>query len=392
MVLRHSLILSALTPLLGCGARTRLSPGDADAVPQATHAASTGSGPSYGEAPDPLLALGEYHTCAIKSGGEAYCWGAGFSGQLGEGKHGSHVTPAQVTGLTDALHIAGGGLQNCAVEKTGTLLSWGLVGSSDGPERLVPTAVPNLTGALQCAVGDSHGCAAMPDGTAWCWGQAFLGQRGVKANLDEVVPTAVPGMSDVVEVAAGGTHTCARRRDGSAACVGSNFYGELGRGTVSGIEWSAAPVHGLTAAVQIAAGEQHTCARLRTGEVKCWGRGGMLGVGTTVDQPTPTKVTGLPDALAIAVGGYHTCALDAEGGVWCWGGGNASGQLGNGTTSGGAIPARVPGLTAAAIAAGYMHTCARTPNAIVCWGKNASGQLGDGTTIDRLTPTPVVPF
>ena len=32
-----------------------------------------------------LLAAGDYHTCAIKSGWGAYCWGNNFWGQLGDG-------------------------------------------------------------------------------------------------------------------------------------------------------------------------------------------------------------------------------------------------------------------------------------------------------------------
>jgi alpha-tubulin suppressor-like RCC1 family protein len=46
---------------------------------------------------------GRYHNCAVADGGRVYCWGGGFSGQLGDGKRGagptvfhSRVTPEPV--------------------------------------------------------------------------------------------------------------------------------------------------------------------------------------------------------------------------------------------------------------------------------------------------------
>ena len=77
-------------------------------------------------------------------------------------------------------------------------------------------------------------------------------------------------------------------------------------------------------AVAIAAGEEHTCALLGDGTVRCWGNDayGDLGNGTfsSTPSPTPTVVTGLPNpATAIASEGLSTCALLNDGTVWCWG-------------------------------------------------------------------------
>jgi len=54
-------------------------------------------------------------------------------------------------------------------------------------------------------------------------------------------------------------------------------------------------VSGLTSGViAIAAGDEHTCALLTSGKVKCWGRnsGGELGDNTTTDRYTPVFVSG----------------------------------------------------------------------------------------------------
>jgi len=62
---------------------------------------------------------------------------------------------------------------------------------------------------------------------------------------------------------------------------------------------------------RIAAGPFHTCALLKNHTVKCWGRNGegQLGDGTAIDTATPVVVKSLSGAVQIAAGNNHTCAL-----------------------------------------------------------------------------------
>ena len=95
--------------------------------------------------------------------------------------------------------------------------------------------------------------------------------------------------------------------------------GELGNGTTTGPQTCKGlfscstrpvPVSGITNAIQVAAGLDHTCTLLSGGQVDCWGDNevGELGNGTTTQSAVPVPVSGITTATQIAAGTYHTCA------------------------------------------------------------------------------------
>ncbi len=73
--------------------------------------------------------------------------------------------------------------------------------------------------------------------------------------------------------------------------------------------------------VQLDAGPGFACARLRSGEVRCWGDNhrAQLGDGTLQRREQPQPVAGLSDAIHLSIEGDSACAVRKNGTVMCWG-------------------------------------------------------------------------
>jgi Regulator of chromosome condensation (RCC1) repeat len=252
---------------------------------------------------------------------------------------------------------------------------------------MTPSAQATMTTAITAGVSST--CTLTTAGGVLCWGQNTYGQLGNGSVANSLVPTGVIGLgSGVLQVASGDNHRCALLVGGSVRCWGLNANGQLGNSSVSNSSVPVA-VSGLSGAIDISAGGYHSCAVMATGAVKCWGRNntGQIGDGTLNQRNQPADVLAVSGAVAIALGESHSCALINNGQVKCWGFG-AYGALGHGSATGSSTRVDVFGLNdATSIAAGYYHTCAKTSTgAAKCWGHNAYGQLGNGSTVNALVP------
>jgi alpha-tubulin suppressor-like RCC1 family protein len=199
---------------------------------------------------------------------------------------------------------------------------------------------------------------------------------------------ALEGSPPSSTLVAGGYHNCALR-NGQVYCWGYGLLGQLGQGQQEN-ESHAVLVSGLGNDVtQVAAGEMHSCAVKKTGEVYCWGFSytGAVGNGQSKMNtgfasymvPTstlqPTRVQGLTGIkiTQIAAAKNSSCALSATGDVYCWGAGSEF-QLGDqksGITNHSGTARRVTALTSKAksIHAAENGFCAITTNQqLTCWG------------------------
>ena len=345
-------------------------------------------------------------TCALLVDGTVRCWGENGLRQLGDGTTTTHVIPVQVVGVSGATAIAAGASHACAIVAGGAVTCWGAndsgqLGAGSTGEAADATPVSGLSGAIDLTAGGRHTCAVVEGGAVECWGNDNFGQLG-DGNAFSVspVPVTVTGLSSAVDIAAGYQHTCAVLADGTARCWG---FGTLGDGVPwLDRQWSTTPVAvtGLAGATAIGAGHDLTCALVTGGHARCWGSNGsgQAGNGTTTYAPTPVAVTGVSGATHLAVGARHACVL-AGGHASCWGE-NADGQLGDGTATNRPAPVAVAGVsTATSISAAPLvtdvgkmvfHTCAGLADGTVaCWGAGGSGQLGDGSTVGRPDAGPV---
>jgi alpha-tubulin suppressor-like RCC1 family protein len=204
-----------------------------------------------------------------------------------------------------------------------------------------------------------------------------------------VMPVMLGGF---VDLALGVDHTCAALRDGGVRCWGRNERLQIGQAT--GATFPRPSDVAINSAIQIEAGKKFNCVLRGDGSVWCWGENnhGQLGDNTLTDRARPAPVMALGGvAVGLGCGGNQCCAVLTGGTVRCWGE-NASGQLGNGGTTDSGLPVTATGVTDAVqvVTAGNGHTCVRTRSgAVQCWGLNASGQLGNGTTAPSRTPVRV---
>ena len=311
--------------------------------------------------------------------------------------------------LTDAVGVAPGGADACALLSNGHVNCWGSGsagelgnGSTPPSESDMPVEVQGIVNATEVVAGGEHACAALSSGHVDCWGANENGQLGngeEGLNGHSGTPVEVQGITNASQVAAQGWDSCALLSSGHIDCWGWNWSGQLGNGEGGLYVNSAKPVEvrGITNATEVATGSNYSCAVLSGGHVECWGSssGGQLGDGKTHTEPpygsyTPVEVQGIAGATEVAAGGYHSCALLSSEHIECWGW-NQSGQLGDDSTRNSDTPVEVRGITnATEVAAGGEHSCALLSSGhIDCWGENGSGELGNGSTMNSRTPVEV---
>jgi Regulator of chromosome condensation (RCC1) repeat len=322
------------------------------------------------------VVIGSAHACALLSAGRVKCWGAG--GQLGLGDMAARRLPAE---MGNALPFLDFGTDQPVVE-------------------------------LAAGVNALHTCARFADGSVRCWGGNPVGELGLgdtQARGDEpnemgaALPRVELGTGEkAVALAAGASSSCALLASGKVKCWGSNLSGQLGQGDTlprgaaageMGDALSAVELGSGRSVTAIAAGNSHYCVLLDDGASKCWGEGGVLGLGdrdNRGDAPNemgdalPALDLGSDWTTARLVGGSdHTCAVSSATTLKCWGMNNG-GRLGLGDDGSGdkarlgdqanemgdALPTVPLGNRRLAdIALGSTFTCALLDDdSLACWG------------------------
>lgn len=415
-VRRLPVLFFAAAAVVSCGSSSSTSAGPVTN----TNAGDGGSSDCDGCAPSPdastnapsAVACGDTSTCAV-IGGKVKCWGKNDTGQLGNGTTKDSATPVDVTDISDAVSVAIGANHACALTKSGGVACWGYgvdgrLGNGQKASSPVPVQVTGLaTGVTAITASWNHTCALLTNGKVQCWGSNDQGQLGTDLKdvndhppAQSALPIDVDNLEPASAISAGWFFTCAVTKSGAARCWGHNDRGQLGNGDELNRP-KPTPVSGLDSGVAaIALGQNHACALLTAGTVRCWGfnEWGLLGrPGDASD--VPVNVAGLPSSVdALRVGASVSCARSSGGMLDCWGQ-TTRGQLGNGVTELGGSSAVTPtGLSSGVLdfCTGSVHACAIVSNELRCWGANPYGELGGAggdacgdKVVCRSTPTRV---
>ena len=169
------------------------------------------------------VVMGGRHACAIDKGGQVWCWGNNDVGQLGYGRASSQASAhaVAVVGVTDATALALGTQHSCALRASGTVTCWGAgtsgqLGDGLSAPRPLATDVPGITGASAITAGPSNNCAVVVGGTVRCWGELY----NKKASLLHSTPVTIAGLHDVRALASAASRTCVVVADGGVHCWG----------------------------------------------------------------------------------------------------------------------------------------------------------------------------
>ena len=258
------------------------------------------------------VACGEQYTAAIKTDGTLWNWGYNFYGHLGINSETDRSTPVTTRlGGTNWKQVAVGQYHTAAIKTDGTLWTWGgdITGQLGINESTVfanrSTPVTTLVGGTnwkQVACGRDHTVAIKIDGTLWVWGKNSYGQLAIPDGIDRLTPTTTfVGGTNWKQVASGGIYTAAIKTDGTLWTWGS----------------SATPVTtilGGTNWKQVACGGNHTAAIKTDGTLWIWGSNfyGTLGINDTANRTTPvTTILGGTNWKSVAGGSSHTSAIQS---------------------------------------------------------------------------------
>jgi alpha-tubulin suppressor-like RCC1 family protein len=250
----------AISGYVGYGGLIFVVDGSAPGKPAEMHPYFWGSNSwsdPKGDTPGPILTLqrkrisqiaaGKEHAMALSEGGRIFAWGRNDFGQLGTGDEENRALPVytELPYETFISQVACGGNYTMAMEKRGSLWTWGRFQASNYPRLFTDTwcngyeskGENGIKGIklAKISAGDQHMGVLSKEGKIFTWGYNDYGQLGWGLHgVDRVgqqKPNMVKGMiesEEVIDFACGGGHTVAITKSARIFGWGSNTNGQLG--------------------------------------------------------------------------------------------------------------------------------------------------------------------
>ena len=400
-------------------------------------------------------------TCGLGSNGWVYCWGQNHGGQLGNGTNHNKLVPTQIlqgaipNGVLIKQISASGNIHSCALAINNQAYCWGNGdngklgdGNTSGHDSLVPTQV--LQGAIPVGLaintigtGNNHSCALASNNWVYCWGNSthgLLGNGVAASGNDSGVPVAIfkPGVMPSANV---GTRVRLGSVDLPASAVrfisaneievtlpakpaslpantplaitvtnpdgtvythnNAYTYYQPSAPTITSVAPNSGSVSGGGTATitgtnfdnlrfkQVSVSPVSTCAIDYEGKLYCWGY--WLGNALPKLMPAWTHLR----LRTIANANGSICGITYDNVTYC-AGRNDLGQLANGTANNSPGPVRIAqGQIPSDVhlttidAAEYTLCGLGSDSRVYCWGHGVNGLLGNGTTVNSHVPVQV---
>ncbi|MFZ5786922.1 MAG: RCC1 domain-containing protein, partial [Acidobacteriota bacterium] len=345
---------------IGCGAASPEAPGRVASTGATTPPVRAAAGPAAPatappapaytelppEGPGPVprvvsIAVARHGTCAVDDRGGVHCWGLAAPGPSR-----IRVRPERLRGIDDATAVVGGDYATfCLLRREHPTTCW------EGAREEGPREIPELrpASADDLAVGDDVICA-LAAGRVSCVGSNGI-DRTLPGDLEEVEALRVFRHSFFVR----------RARDRRTLCAGLPVYDQCLDGDTRGTGLRELPIDGVT---DLWGDGSHgaVCARLRGGEVLCWGEGIRP---SAPARHQPRRIPALRDAVRVVPFAASACGLVPGGQVRCVPFHDGPDRV---LVAGGAT----------ALVAAESHACALVGRGEVrCWGDERLGRLGN---------------
>lgn len=405
------------------------------------------------------VSTGLYNSCAINNLGQVKCWGTNREGTILDIRNrvgdeanemGANLFSVNLGTGREPKLVASANDHTCAILDNNQLKCWGLNSSAQlgygntsiygdsylqMGDALPAVSLPGTTHAVEVCGGSASSCARLNNGNIVCWGNGALGQLGngnltivgdAPAEMGNGLVPVLLGGKIASKLSCGGDHYCAVVDDAGVnviKCWGAGANGRLGNeavtnlGITAGVEIPNVNLGTNVVALDVAAGNAHTCAQLldttdNKKKVKCWGANsvGQLGYDSTatlgdgageMGDALPFINFGLAlDITKLAAGYAQNCVEFTAGKIRCWGQGtqNAMSTANRGDNAGEMIAlvdvSFGAGLTIVDWTTTDQGGCAIVQDASLnktyrCWGSNVWGYLGVGDTTARLSTAAV---
>jgi alpha-tubulin suppressor-like RCC1 family protein len=185
------------------------------------------------------VSAGWYHTCGVTTDNRAFCWGLNRYGQIGDSSTAfRRLRPSRVARTRQFHQIDAGTYHTCAVTTDDQAFCWGNgthgeIGNGKAYLSFWPRAVAGGHSITRVTAGGDHTCGETTGNRAYCWGANYNGALGDATTTQRLKPVAVVGDLAFSQVSAGSAFTCGKTPGAVAYCWGRGFLGQLGNGTTS---------------------------------------------------------------------------------------------------------------------------------------------------------------